>query len=418
MKYFMKLSFALLNLLPSKLQGRIVRKMIKISPPSKTSSRIIYKIAQTRDEKEQAYRLVRKSYIRAGIEVIKDSDINLNKYFLLPSTITFIAVRDGVVLGTVTQILDSGLGLPIDSFADISDIRNSSKRIAEFSFLSIRKKWRGSHNIYISLAFFAVNYVNTHLGVDTILSITDLKGGMFMRGIFGFKRIKTNSKIYKKAKSKASTAQVLKVRESQKFIKKHYDGKHPSKNLYRYLFHSKLKNQCLVEDKAFPILGTPVLSKNDIKYFYFEKSAIGDQIRKNDQLVLNNLINKSHYFGKMRTNNYLQRFSYRFLVHMKGTIKIKNRLYTVRVSDLSKNGAQVVLENFLINEFEKGSIQGQVQLNESLTTEFTGEVIWKDSNRLGVEFRAVGGEINSFLNYAYLHSWEGIKEMGIENHVS
>ena len=142
-------------LLPEKLQGLILRKLIKVDLPKNKYKKVIYKVAETLDEKEQAYRLVRNSYLKTNIEVLNNSDINLNKYFLLPSTTTFIAVYEGEVIGTVSQVLDVGLGLPIDDFTDIKDIRDSNARVCgnnlEHSDHNKKSMQERKHNVKHSL---------------------------------------------------------------------------------------------------------------------------------------------------------------------------------------------------------------------------------------------------------------------------
>ena len=93
---------------------------------------------QTVDEFKAAMRLVYQAYLRRGYLSPRPSGLKLSLFHALPETATFVAVRqDGEVIGTVTAIPDSSLGLPMDDVyhAELDALRGAGHRLAEVSML-------------------------------------------------------------------------------------------------------------------------------------------------------------------------------------------------------------------------------------------------------------------------------------------
>ncbi|MCM8781004.1 MAG: hypothetical protein NC908_03685 [Candidatus Omnitrophica bacterium] len=99
---------------------------------------IDYRVARTKKEWEDAYRLVYKEYLKRGY--VKDPEIKLKLsiYNALPETTTFIAITNNEVLATATLIPDSPLGLPMDEIyhQELEQFRHRNKKICEISMLA------------------------------------------------------------------------------------------------------------------------------------------------------------------------------------------------------------------------------------------------------------------------------------------
>jgi hypothetical protein len=109
----------------------------------KRKQKIVYQIARTRSELEQAFSLVYKEYkLRGYIPKRYKSKLRLSLYNALPSTAIFLAKQGREVLATVTFITDSPLGLPMDKiYKDrVNLLRKKGRRIAECSQLSINHR--------------------------------------------------------------------------------------------------------------------------------------------------------------------------------------------------------------------------------------------------------------------------------------
>ncbi|OXJ20077.1 hypothetical protein CFB39_08975 [Burkholderia sp. AU6039] len=64
-------------------------------------------LAGTLAEREQAFRLVHESYVARGIALPARSGLMFSPHHILPGTTTFIAMRSGRLIGTISLVEDS-----------------------------------------------------------------------------------------------------------------------------------------------------------------------------------------------------------------------------------------------------------------------------------------------------------------------
>lgn len=110
-------------------------------PAERLAPGLTYKIAQSQDDLHQAFKLVYKSYRRAGLVDENPSEVRLTPFHLLPSTEVFITKLRDTVVSTVSLIGDGELGLPLESIygTNVSLIRRRGLRMAEIGSLADRR---------------------------------------------------------------------------------------------------------------------------------------------------------------------------------------------------------------------------------------------------------------------------------------
>ena len=119
------------------------------------------KVAETRDELEQAFRLVYAEYYEQGyVPRSHPNAILYSIYDFLPKTCVFVfqAYRD--VVSTISFIPDSRLfGLPMDSLYkdEIDALRRQGRKVAEIGALATEKSLRGK-NVVMYLYKAVINY--------------------------------------------------------------------------------------------------------------------------------------------------------------------------------------------------------------------------------------------------------------------
>ena len=102
----------------------------------------VVKIASTRDELEQTFRLIQRAYERAGLADPSPCGLRITPYQLQSSASVFTAILRGEVISTISLIADDELGLPLETaFAEeISKLRATGVHIAEASCLADRRQ--------------------------------------------------------------------------------------------------------------------------------------------------------------------------------------------------------------------------------------------------------------------------------------
>ncbi len=136
------------NLPPKQAEVKVRRRVAALKRCRLFSANdpVTVKQAETREELEAAYRLVHQSYMEAGYMAPHPSGLRVRAFEVLPQTATFIAVENGDVIGTISLIVDSPLGLPMEESyrAEVSALRRQGRKIAEVSSLAVTK---GSRNL-------------------------------------------------------------------------------------------------------------------------------------------------------------------------------------------------------------------------------------------------------------------------------
>ena len=94
--------------------GAIFRKPCGHSPSYTKIGSVIYKVAETRAEREAAFRLVYEAYTASGLIPENAFGMRVTSYHLSPMTGVLLATFDHVPTHTVSLIEDAELGLPLE----------------------------------------------------------------------------------------------------------------------------------------------------------------------------------------------------------------------------------------------------------------------------------------------------------------
>jgi hypothetical protein len=151
---------------------------------------ITYKIAIGREQHERSFALVWDAYVKVGLQKQDDSGIRFTKYHLLPTTKVFVAVyrpelispdpnfdsmtEPGEIIGTLTLVMDSPMGLPLDEVCgqEIHKLRDRGRKLAEVIALAINPKYRKC-NLMMRLFKLMYGYAIFKGVTDICASVTD-----------------------------------------------------------------------------------------------------------------------------------------------------------------------------------------------------------------------------------------------------
>jgi len=102
---------------------------------------IDYSIIQTEKELKEASNLVYQEYLRQGYINPETTLEEISVYGRFPGATVFAAKYENKIIGTISVIADSELGLPIDDIykEEVDDLRRLNKKIAQVSSLAISR---------------------------------------------------------------------------------------------------------------------------------------------------------------------------------------------------------------------------------------------------------------------------------------
>ena len=103
---------------------------------------ILFTPARTLDELKGAFTLVHNSYVDRGYIDQAEQSLRFGIHNLLPETTTFVALLADTVIATVTLVVDSPLGLPMEVIYhdEVTALRKHGRRLGEVTMLADRRR--------------------------------------------------------------------------------------------------------------------------------------------------------------------------------------------------------------------------------------------------------------------------------------
>jgi hypothetical protein len=175
--------------------------------PIETTVDISYRIAETRAEREAAFRLVYASYLRGGLGSISRYQARVTPYHLLPTTETFIAEYQGEVIFTMSLVMDGALGVPMENVygEEIAGLRRRGLRFGEISCLADQRASRQRFfPVFLRSSRLMVQYAHRQ-GLDALLAAVHPKHARLYRRCFDF-RVMGEQREYPAARNRPALA--------------------------------------------------------------------------------------------------------------------------------------------------------------------------------------------------------------------
>lgn len=225
------------NLPPKKEDANVRRRVAALKRCRLFSENdpVTVKQAETREELEAAYRLVHQSYVDAGYMDPHPSGLRVRAFEALPQTATFIAIENGEVIGTISLIVDSPLGLPMEeSYSEeLNALRAQGRRIAEVSSLAVSK---GSRNlgIFVRLCKYMTLFA-IHIGVEDLCIGISPEHAPFFKEVYLFETM-GEVRSYSSTKEDPVVALRLDLNIFPALCHEAYNGVDEDANFYNYMF--------------------------------------------------------------------------------------------------------------------------------------------------------------------------------------
>jgi len=232
------------------------------------------KIAETRDELEQAFSLVYREYQKLGyVTEPYSSEICLSIYHILLETAVFIFKSYLRVLSTVTEIFDSTpFGLPMDTLyhGELEPLRDANRKLAEISALATSNEARWS-NLFIYVMRAAFRYA-IFKDVNDLCITVNPKHVEFYKTIFLFEELGPE-KYYPKVGAPA-VALRLNLDDVEGRWKKTYSALDFDCNLHSFFYRVTTTQLTMSHGKNFLVERNRMLDVDHVRYFFIEKTNV------------------------------------------------------------------------------------------------------------------------------------------------
>lgn len=373
--------------LPTFVQKMLLLKYYQ--PPLHTNRSIFIKIAETESELDQALMLLYQEYFQDGLTDNNPNRIRVIKQMFLPTTAIVVAKLGDEVVGTFTLIQDSSIGLPLESYWDIHEIRQNGKPV-EVSSLAVSSKFRKQQGrLTFQMFKYAYYLAHDHLKADSFVIAIHPKAEIFYKIFFGFTRISNKIVEYDFVKNAAAVAlqMNLKGNHSIQHIRDLCHRKGNSKTPHPFYNYILRKNdECSEYPKSSNYLrGRALLSPRLYKKYFVELTNIHETLTENEKKSLINAYKSEEYLNleefRLAGFNALGTDK-RYPVSLNSFLKSGKISFLSEVLNISTTGLCVRCESHLPNQstFEIGVfVRGKTIFTEV-------DLVWKNGNYSGLRF--------------------------------
>lgn len=369
-----KLFYFSVSLLPKPLRHGFYRKNYA-RVPSAVPAGLTFELARTKEELEAAFKLLHDAYVEQGFITPHPSGMRLIIQHALPTTSILVAKMNHQVIGTISIMRDTALGLPMEKVFDINHLKKNGKRVAELSCLAIHPNFRrnmGGH-IFFPLTLFASMFAERSFGTDYLVWNLYPQHADFYNAIFGSSHLSQEAKDYLGAPASAIQ---LDLAGSYNFAKQKYQGLGIKKDLFKYTYvtkHSYFKYP-LVEDGS---INHPVMTPAIFEYFFSQKTDILKNLSVLEEQVVARYYPLSSYAAVIPINKFKieePRSNIRWDTRLTAHLKDKA---SVTVLDISESGFRAYAPEDLVlyrtYEFE-------IKLDSGEKVIIKAKPIWKKTD--------------------------------------
>lgn len=304
----------LVNLLPEFLRFPLIRSKINLGQGA--PAHIIIKIAETKEELEQAFNILHDAYVEEGLMDTSGSGLRMTKYHALPSTAVLIAkdILKNRVVATLSLVRNSPLGLPLDSVCDLQALKNKYPSLTEVSSLAIDKEYRKDPtHVFWPLMRGLYRYARDVMGVEASVIGVHPKRHDLYKGILGYKELENSSEQqYSFVKGAPVVAYFADLNEQTQWYAKKYSHFSLTANWHQYTVQAELSsNQYDFVSGQYYGVQKPVMNSELFNYFFQTKTENVQTLNTTEKFIIENHLSIKKRFVIDKNSNVFPLRKYR-----------------------------------------------------------------------------------------------------------
>ncbi|MCB1959833.1 MAG: hypothetical protein KDE68_04805 [Rhodocyclaceae bacterium] len=369
-KFLLRLTRSALRPLFYRLPGRwrFAAYIRAIRCETQLPEKMVFKLAETREELEACFHLLHDAYVDAGFMKPDPSGLRATVYHALPTTSTLLCRSGDRVVATVSLVRESAMGFPLQRIFDLAPVRQAGGNIAEVSALAIDPRFRSaSGRILLPLLKYMYEYATLYFDTHHLVIAVNPRHIGFYESILCFKRLSQHTvSHYDFVNGAPAVGAHLDLNTAAEAFRRRYDRQPPEKNLYRYFTRVSLPNlQWPI--KRFYTTTDPVMTPELIDHFFNQRTAAFATLRLRELMLLHSIYDLPAYKQVLPAvpedaprSEMRRRTHRRFSVHCPGE-------FSTRQLGLRRN--------FDLTVFECSATGFRVRSDSRLPTGSTGTVI-------------------------------------------
>ena len=284
----------LISWLPRQKRFEVFRSFANCDPAP--SDRLVLKIAETKEELEACFSVLHDAYVDSGFMKPDPSGMRVTIYHALPTTTTLCAKYDGEVVGTISLVRESALGVPLQKIFDLNSVREKEGLIAEVSALAVHRRFRKTGgSILFPLMKFMYEYCTTFFDTRHLVIAVNPSHIEMYESLLFFKRLTaTMVESYDFVNGAPAIGATLDLKEALDVFKKHYANKPPHRNLYAYFTQVKLPN-IQFPNRRFFTTNDPVLTPELLDHFFNIRTKTFESLSERKKALLHTIYDLPQY---------------------------------------------------------------------------------------------------------------------------
>lgn len=258
--------------------------------------KLVLKIAETKEELEACFSILHDAYVESGFMTPDPSGLRVTIYHALPTTTTLCAKYDGQVVGTITLIRESVLGVPAQAIFDLSDVRKKEGNIAEVSALAIHRNFRKTGgSVLFPLMKFMYEYCTTFFDTRHLLIAVNPSHIEMYESMLFFRRLAASVvESYDFVNGAPAVGATLDLDEAPEVFRRHYGSKPRNRNLFAYFIETRLSNIQLPPRRFFTT-NDPVLTPELLDHFFNIRTKVFANLSDHHKVLLHSIYDLPEY---------------------------------------------------------------------------------------------------------------------------
>jgi hypothetical protein len=228
---------AWLRLLPRAVRDPVIRRVVAVD--DKALQGITVRLAETIDEYVEAARLVYDGYHARGILDAHEARVRITPFLALPSTLIFVALQEGRIVGTISVVVDGPAGLPMETIygKEVAALRAQGRRIAEVGALCVTPGLRGFGVPFLLNKAMGLSARDVARVDDLVIAVHPRAHDLY-RALLGFETMGPIREYPSLKKSALAVGLRLPLREAQESYRARYGDRVAKANPY-YLYFQR-----------------------------------------------------------------------------------------------------------------------------------------------------------------------------------
>jgi len=345
----------LISWLPRSQRFKVFRSFADCDPAP--TPRLILKIAETKEELEACFSVLHDAYVDSGFMKPDPSGMRVTIYHALPTTTTLCAKYDDQVVGTISLIRESELGVPLQQIFDLTAVREKEGNIAEVSALAVHRKFRRTGgSILFPLMKFMYEYCTTFFDTRHLVIAVNPSHIEMYESLLFFRRLTANMvERYDFVNGAPAIGATLDLKEALEVFRKHYSSKPTRRNLHAYFTQVKLPN-IQFPTRRFFTTNDPVLTPQLLDYFFNVRTRTFENLSERKKALLHSIYDLPEYWSVLPrlpehaegiTLRQYQRFSVRCPAQLDVETPGGKQGVPIEVIEVSRYGFQARAQNAL-----------------------------------------------------------------------